>query len=152
VWLATVTLQPIVTAQQPGTTTKPSVAPKQPVPPGQQKTVWDGVYSEEQAKRGQTAYEQECASCHQSDLAGDGFAPGLAGPEFASAWDGLSVGDLMERIRQSMPPSDPSAVPPAIKVDIIAHLLKVNRIPAGTTELPKEPDALKLIQYKASKP
>ena len=132
VWLAGVVLQPSVTAQQ--------------------KTVWDGVYTEEQAKRGETAYEQECASCHQADLAGDGFAPGLAGPEFASAWDGLPVSDLFERIRQSMPPSDPSAVTPAAKVDIVAHLLKSNRMPAGTTELPKEPEGLKLIQYKASKP
>jgi len=132
VWLAGVALQPVATAQQ--------------------KTVWDGVYSEEQAKRGQTAYEQECASCHQADFAGDGFAPGLAGPEFASAWDGLPVSDLFERIRQSMPPSNPSAVPPAAKVDIIAYLLKGNRIPAGTTELPKEADALKQIQYKATKP
>jgi mono/diheme cytochrome c family protein len=132
VWLAGVALQPAVTAQQ--------------------KTVWDGVYTEEQAKRGEAAYEQECASCHQTDLAGDGFAPGLAGPEFASAWDGLSVGDLFERIRQSMPPSDPNAVPPATKADIVAHLLKSNRMPAGTTELPKEAEGLKQIQYKASKP
>ncbi len=132
VWLAGVVLQPSVTAQQ--------------------KTVWDGVYTEEQAKRGQTAYEQECASCHQADFAGDGFAPGLAGPEFAAAWDGLPVSDLLERIRQSMPPSNPGAVTPAAKVDIIAYLLKGNRIPAGTTELPKEPDGLKQIQYKASKP
>ena len=93
VWLAGVVLQPAVTAQQ--------------------KTVWDGVYTEEQAKRGQTAYEQECASCHQADFAGDGFAPGLAGPEFAAAWDGLPVSDLFERVRQSMPPSNPGAVPPA---------------------------------------
>jgi len=132
VWLAGVVLQPAVTAQQ--------------------KTVWDGVYTEEQAKRGQAAYEQDCASCHQSDLAGDGFAPGLAGPEFASAWDGLPVSDLLERIRVSMPPSNPGSVTPAAKVDIIAHLLKANRVPAGTTELPKEADALKQIQYKASKP
>ena len=100
VWLAGVVLQPAVTAQQ--------------------KTVWDGVYTEEQAKRGQAAYEQECASCHQADFAGDGFAPGLAGPEFAAAWDGLPVSDLFERIRQSMPPSNPGAVTPAAKVDIIA--------------------------------
>jgi mono/diheme cytochrome c family protein len=132
VWLAGVVLQPAVTAQQ--------------------KTVWDGVYTEEQAKRGQAAYEQECASCHQADFAGDGFAPGLAGPEFAAAWDGLPVSDLFERIRQSMPPSNPGAVTPAAKVDIVAHLLKGNRMPAGTTELPKEPEALKQIQYKANKP
>jgi len=118
----------------------------------QQKTVWDGVYTEEQAKRGADAYDKDCSSCHQADLAGDGFAPGLAGPEFAAAWEGLSVGDLLERIRISMPPSDPNSVSTAAKADIIAHLLKVNRFPAGKTELPSEGDALKQIQYKANKP
>jgi mono/diheme cytochrome c family protein len=118
----------------------------------QQKTVWDGVYTEEQAKRGADTYEKDCASCHQTDLAGDGFAPGLSGPEFAAAWEGLSVGDLLERIRISMPPSDPASVPAAAKADIIAHILKVNQFPAGTAELPSEAEALKQIQYKATKP
>ena len=58
-------------------------------------------------------YKAECASCHQADFGGDGFAPGLAGPEFASAWNDLSVGDLYERIRVSMPPSNPGALAPA---------------------------------------
>ena len=118
----------------------------------QGKTVWDGVYSEEQAKRGQAAYEAECASCHQPDFAGDGFAPGLAGPEFASAWNDLSVGDLYDRVRQSMPPSNPGSVPPATKVDILAYLLKGNKMPAGSTELPTEAEALKQIKYLANKP
>jgi mono/diheme cytochrome c family protein len=132
VWLAAVAVQPRVEAQQ--------------------KSVWDGVYSEEQAKRGQETYSAECASCHQPDLGGDGFAPALSGPEFSSAWNDLSVGDLYDRIRQSMPPSNPGAVPPAAKVDIVAFILKGNKMPAGTTELPKEAEALKQIKYLANKP
>ena len=132
VWLATVAVQPGVGAQQ--------------------KSVWDGVYSEDQAKRGEQAYAAECASCHQPDLGGDGFAPALSGPEFSSAWNDLSLGDLFDRIRQSMPPSDPGAVPPPTKVDIIAFLLKGNKMPAGTAELPKEAEALKQIKYLANKP
>src|SRR5262245_21659598 len=41
------------------------------------KTVWDAVYSEAQAERGKAAYEKDCAFCHLSDLAGQGFAPPL---------------------------------------------------------------------------
>ncbi len=110
------------------------------------------MYTEEQAKRGAEAYEKDCASCHQADLAGDGFAPGLAGPEFAAAWEGLSVGDLLERIRISMPPSDPGSVTLAAKADILAHMLKLNRFPAGSAELPADVEATKQIQYKSSKP
>lgn len=131
-WVAAVAAQPGVVAQQ--------------------KTVWDGVYTEEQAKRGAELYARDCASCHQADFAGDGFAPGLAGPEFAAAWEGLSIGDLYERIRVSMPPSNPGATSAAEKVDILAHILKGNRFPAGKSELPKEPEGLKQIEYRANKP
>lgn len=125
----------------------------QPAPAGaQQKSVWDGVYSEEQAKRGEAAYSQECASCHQADLGGDGFAPGLSGPEFSSAWNDLSVGDLLERIRQSMPPSNPGALTVEQKVDVIAFVLKGNKMPAGPADLPKDLEALKQIKYLANKP
>jgi mono/diheme cytochrome c family protein len=115
------------------------------------KSTWDGVYSEEQATRGLETYTKSCSECHGADLGGDGFAPGLSGPEFQSAWSGLSLGDLMERIRVSMPPTDPGAVPVAGKADIIAYLLKANKFPAGADALPAEMDALKQIEYKATK-
>ena len=46
-------------------------------------------------------------------------------------WNDLSVGDLFERIRISMPPSGPSGVTPAQKADIVAHIMNVNKFPAG---------------------
>ncbi len=118
----------------------------------QQKTVWDGVYTEVQATRGQALYSAECASCHQTDLGGDGFAPGLAGGEFAAAWNDLPLADLFERTRQSMPPSNPGAVTPAEKADILAYMLKVNEFPAGEAELPSDVPGLKGIIYKSFKP
>ncbi len=117
----------------------------------QGKSVWDGVYTEEQATRGEAVYTADCASCHGEDLGGDGFAPGLSGPEFASAWNGLSLGDLLERMRVSMPPTDASSVSVEQKADIIAFVLKANEFPAGTTELAKDVESLKQIVYKATK-
>lgn len=115
-------------------------------------TTWDGVYTAEQAKRGETAYGTACASCHGGDLAGDGFAPALSGSEFANTWNGTPVSDLYERIRSSMPPSGPDEVPAAEKVDIVAYLLKANKFPEGTTELPSQAEAMKTITFKANKP
>ena len=45
----------------------------------------------------------------------------------------------------------PGAVQAATKVDIVAYLLKGNKMPAGSTELPKEVDGLKQIKYLANK-
>jgi broad specificity phosphatase PhoE len=60
--------------------------------------VWDGVYTEAQAERGKAAYTQSCVFCHGPELAGTGEAKPLAGPEFLSSWNGLSVGELLDRV------------------------------------------------------
>src|SRR6476659_3995745 len=110
------------------------------------KSVWDGVFTKEQAEKGAAAFKQNCSECHGNDLAGDGFAPALTGADFMGNWNDLSVGDLFERIRISMPPSGPSAVPPAVKADIVAHILNVNKFPAGQAELEPKTETLKTIK------
>lgn len=117
----------------------------------QPKTVNSGVFTEAQATRGEEAYKKDCSSCHGAGLAGDGFAPGLAGSEFLSNWNGTSVGDLFDRMRISMPPSSPASVPNAAKADIIAFVLKFNKFPAGTSELASSTDALKDIAIELPK-
>jgi mono/diheme cytochrome c family protein len=117
----------------------------------QGKSVWDGVFTEEQAKRGEATFQKECSSCHGNDLAGDGFAPALAGSDFMSNWNDLSVGDLFERIRISMPPNGPSGVTPAQKADIVSHILNSNKYPAGKTELEPKTEVLKEIKIEMKK-
>jgi S-disulfanyl-L-cysteine oxidoreductase SoxD len=115
-------------------------------------STWSGVYTEAQAKAGLVAYGKHCAECHGQDLGGDGFAPGLKGPEFMNNWNGLTLGELYDRIRISMPPSNPNSVTAKEKVEIIAYILKEDGFPAGTTELPATLEALKTIKFDATKP
>jgi mono/diheme cytochrome c family protein len=125
-------------------------------PPAQEqkttRSVWDGVYTEEQAKRGHEAYTKNCAECHTETLQGDGFAAPLTGTTFISNWDGLTVGDLFERARISMPPDKPETVNRDTKVDIIAYVLSFNKFPAGTVELDRETEKLKQIKFEGTKP
>jgi mono/diheme cytochrome c family protein len=116
------------------------------------QSVWDGAYTEEQSKRGAAEYTKECSECHSPELMGDGFAPALAGAEFLNAWNGLTVADLFERIRISMPPGKEHAVSPQAKADILAYILQANKFPAGKTELAAQADALKAIKFVATKP
>ena len=113
---------------------------------------WDGVYSLEQAKRGEPLYSENCAACHGSDLAGGEMAPALIGFEFSANWDGLTLGDIFERIRISMPQNDPSALTRAQKIDVLAFILSQGRYPAGQTELPSQTEVLKTISFLATKP
>jgi S-disulfanyl-L-cysteine oxidoreductase SoxD len=115
------------------------------------KSIWDGIYTDEQATRGKALYSSECASCHGAELTGGEMAPGLAGGEFISGWDGLTVGDLFERIRVSMPQNSPGSLSGQQNADILAFVFSVNKFPTGTSELPKEAGILKQIKFEAKK-
>jgi len=115
------------------------------------KSVWDGVYTEEQATRGKALYAEQCASCHGAELTGGEMAPALAGGEFIAGWDGLTVGDLFERIRISMPQNAPGSLSGQQNADILAFVFAANKFPAGTTELDKEGMILKTIKFESKK-
>ena len=118
----------------------------------QERTVWDGVYTEEQSKRGMNSYEQECAQCHLEDLLGDGIAPSLIGAPFHFRWSDLSVGDMLVAIRTTMPQGAPASLSPRAYSDIVAYLLQVNEFPAGDTELPTGVDELETIIIQEDAP
>jgi cytochrome c len=115
-------------------------------------SVWDGVYTEEQAKRGGPMYSEFCASCHGPELMGGEMAPPLASGDFLSGWDGLTVGDLFERIRISMPQNAPGSLSGQQNADIMAFVFSANKFPAGQTELSNQAAILKTIKFEAKKP
>jgi S-disulfanyl-L-cysteine oxidoreductase SoxD len=116
------------------------------------KSVWDGVYTDGQAKRGQGAYNGNCASCHGDQLTGREMAPPLAGGEFVSNWAGLTIGDLYDRVRTTMPATRPGKLSSEENADIIAYILAFNKFPSGSTELPHQSEVLKQIRLDAEKP
>src|SRR5262245_42540467 len=116
------------------------------------RSVWDGVYTGEQAKRGQELCAQECATCHGTELTGNDEAPPLSGPAFLANWDSLTVGDLYERIRRTMPPNKLGRLSRQQIVDILGHVLSVNGFPDGKTELDPKTEPLKQIRIVATKP
>jgi S-disulfanyl-L-cysteine oxidoreductase SoxD len=116
------------------------------------KSIWDGIYTEEQATRGKALYSQECSSCHGGELTGGEMAPPLAGGEFMAGWDGLTVGDLFERIRISMPQNAPGSLSGQQNADILSFIFSASKFPTGTTELPKEAGILKQIKFEVKKP
>jgi mono/diheme cytochrome c family protein len=116
------------------------------------RSVWDGVYTAEQAKRGAGLYAQHCAFCHGPQLNGGDVAPALTGVEFNGNWNGLTVGDLFERIRISMPQDDPAKMSAQQKADVLAYMLSVGMFPAGSTELARETPVLAQIKFEATRP
>src|SRR5262245_10137075 len=97
----------------------------------QDKSQWDGVYTEAQAQRGEPLYQQYCSSCHGPDMAGGEMAPGLAGGEFSANWNDLSLGQLFERMRTSMPQNNPGSLSRQQNADILAFMMHKGSAPAG---------------------
>ncbi|MBZ5604324.1 MAG: cytochrome c [Acidobacteriia bacterium] len=116
------------------------------------KSVWDGIYTDDQAKKGSAAYAEQCASCHGDQLTGGEMAPPLAGGEFLSNWNGLSVGDLFERIRTGMPPANPGKLSREAKAEIVAYLLAFNKFPSSSKDMPSNTEMLKQFRIDAQKP
>jgi PQQ-dependent dehydrogenase (methanol/ethanol family) len=94
-----------------------------------------GVFSAAQAQRGQAAYGQYCAACHQTDLSGSSQFPALKGDAFLAEWQGHKVNELMDRTRTTMPQTAPGSLDRNIYIDIVSYILQMNEMPAGKEEL-----------------
>jgi len=109
-------------------------------------SVKQGVYTADQAKRGEALYKENCAACHGEDLAGSGPMPALTGNDFITNWK--TVGDLFEKTHSSMPASAPGSLSEQQTSDIISFLLSKANFPAGQTELAAKQDALMQIKIE----
>lgn len=127
--------------------------------PGLTRSVRDGIYTADQAARGRTQYSEHCAACHMSDLAGRvdpaatprnrmSSAPALRGSEFVAKWNDMSVRDLFERIRISMPQWRPGSLARQQNADILAFILQENGFALGLEELPTADPLLATIRFE----
>ena len=125
-------------------------------------SVWSGIYSATQARRGEELYRRHCSSGHGENLAGllveprfpgsPDRTPELAGPTFNNNWNDLPLDDLVERIRISMPQQKPGSLSRADNVDIMAYLLWIGGFPLGDRDLATQRDALREIRFLARQP
>ncbi|MEO7347325.1 MAG: c-type cytochrome [Opitutaceae bacterium] len=119
------------------------------------RTIWDGVYSAEQAARGKKAYVAECARCHGDKLEGkkddEEEAPAMIGKEFLAGWYGKPLGRMVDLTRRTMPPETAGTMSRPMTLDLVAYLLSENGIPAGKTDLPTTGAALREIMIEPKK-
>jgi mono/diheme cytochrome c family protein len=115
----------------------------------QSRTVADGVYSAEQAQRGSTLYTAQCAACHGAKLEGV-IGPMLAGEGFVAAWGGRSVGELVDKIQNTMPLQAPGTLMRPQAIDIAAYMLQVGNFKAGQAAMTDA--TVKGVTFPASRP
>ena len=126
-----------------------SVASRAQVP---ERSVWTGVFTADQAARGKTAYDQNCAACHSPMLTGGDSAPALVGGPFLNNWNSTAATDLYDRIKTTMPAGDPGSLSAKVVTDIEAYIFQVNGFPAGSVELPPSPQMQAGVKIVATRP
>ena len=94
------------------------------------QATFDGVYTDAEAARGKTQYNNSCSSCHMEDLSGSGQALPLAGDAFADIWEGQTMADLFELIQGTMPQDKPGSLAPDAALDVISYILRRNSFPS----------------------
>ena len=107
--------------------------------PTEMRSTQSGVYTAEQATRGEATFTSICTGCHTTAT--------YATPAFAKKWNGRPVGELFTVIAETMPEDFPGTLTPAEYAQVVAYLLKLNRMPAGAEDLPADADALNKIRF-----
>ena len=116
-------------------------------PASVRRSVWDRIYTDSQAARGEVLYARFCEQCHGSGLEGDTVSevPALAGDPFLQRWSGRTVDDLVTRMVRSMPEPTPGSLSRSEYVDLAAYMLKANRFPSGFEAMGTDAERLRLL-------
>jgi mono/diheme cytochrome c family protein len=118
---------------------------------GSAPSIWSGVFTAAQAKRGDDAYQASCSGCHGSDLQPtDPEAANLTGPAFTAKWSGKTLAERFDTIRSTMPPGNSNSLDEKTYMDILAFILSFNGFPPGDREL--VPETAKTIMFVPKKP
>jgi mono/diheme cytochrome c family protein len=102
-----------------------------------------GVYTAEQAARGEEAYGANCMGCHNT--------ASHMGDVFIGGWAGRPLSELYGFISAAMPKTEPGSLSKEEYASIVAYILKLNGMPAGKQPLPSDTAALGRIRMDPKK-
>lgn len=106
---------------------------------GPLKSTQDGVFSEDQARRGEETFQKVCAACH---------LPEQFGETFIQSWAGATVGDLYDLISSLMPEDQPGSLEPEEYVAVLSYIFKMNGLPPGPVALDERREILGSIRIE----
>lgn len=85
------------------------------------------LFTEEQADRGRTAFDEVCSDCHTTSE--------FRGRTFQSNWGHRTVYSFFRTIRSTMPDDNPGGLEEETYLDVVSYILRINGHEAGTAEM-----------------
>lgn len=119
----------------PGATPPPEAAP--PERAEEEVATTGRYYTDAQADRGRDQFRSRCTECHDSREFHD--------TQFKFKWSRRDLGTLYELVSTTMPEDQPGSLPPQTYADILAYVLRLNELAAGSVELTPDPERLAAI-------
>ena len=131
-----------------------AVTPVTPVTVSAQgaKTQWDGVYTEEQAKRGETLYAEKCSQLPRARHERRRNGARLDGRRVHVELERPVAGRPLRAHAHLDAAERPGSLSRQENADILAFMLNKGNYPPGQTELPTQTEVLNRIKFVAVKP
>ena len=116
-----------------------AIVPVQAIAQNTDPQIWSGVVSASQAERGSAVFVAQCARCHGQNRS-------LSDDVFMLHWEGLDLGRLFRKIKDTMPPGGKGGLTDAETLDSLAYILQQNRFPDGPLDLTHDDTTLEAIR------
>ncbi|MCZ6917277.1 MAG: hypothetical protein O7I93_10910 [Gemmatimonadetes bacterium] len=100
------------------------------------RSTLDGVYTDEQARRGAQLNRDVCSECHYDEDFTD---------VLMMSWAEAPANALYQVISTQMPEDNPGSLAPEQYADILAYIFKVNGMPPGPKALEPTDEVLRNI-------
>ena len=98
-----------------------------------QRSIHDGVFTEDQVKEGAKVWENVCSECHPTEI---------FGPDYMISWEGATAGELFEQIQATMPYEAPGILADNEYAEVMVFLFSLNGVKPGDEELPTDTSVL----------
>lgn len=98
--------------------TPPDAAPETPA---------GGIFTDTQAQRGRTTFDEVCSECHTTSE--------FRGRTFQRNWGRRTVYSFFRTIRSTMPDDNPGGLEEQVYLDVVSYILSMNGHEGGAAEL-----------------
>jgi quinohemoprotein ethanol dehydrogenase len=96
----------------------------------------------DRVSRGRGEFNSHCGTCHGEDLLGRAPAPALLGETFMLHWRNATLGDLLDRVRNTMPQGKAGSLDRPTYLDIVSYVLRENDTLSTGREIRDDPQTL----------
>lgn len=111
----------------------------------EERTLYDGIYTSEQATKGRALYAQYCVSCHGNRGRGSPGSPGIVARVLNDKYADMPLSVYYDLMSQTMPKGQEGVLTDEQYADVLAFVLSLHGAPAGDSVLPADFDALDTI-------